>query len=202
MSTIRKLGRAIFAAAAALGAAGAAQAETWWFVGAGGNSLMLADADSIATGTETRTVAVRSYRLGEGEPQIGGAQVEVDCAGNRIRYLRLSSLTPTLAVAFEGQATGAAHDWRQLTDAHTGILLVRFVCGGGPGAAPAAIRVGTVAGRAGDRGAVARLIAAGVEPGLAAQFALGRPSPGQAAELLQVAPASAAAAIRREGLAQ
>jgi len=199
---MRRIARAFVAAAAALGAAGAAEAETWWYVGAGGNALMLADADSIAVANESRTVTVRTYRLSEGDPQIGGARVEVDCAGTRIRYLHFTAFTPTLAIAFESRATGAAHDWRQLNDAHTGIHLVRLVCGQDPDAAPVAVRVGAVAGRPGDRAAVARLVAAGVEPGLAASFALGRPTPGETAELLRSAPPSAAEAIRREGLAR
>ena len=199
MRTLWFAARAAMAAAAAAGVAGAATAETWWYVGAGGNSVMIADADSIGGTGESRTVAVRTYRLSDAEPSISGAIVEVECAALRFRYLRLSALTPTLQVAFEGEATGSTHEWRQLSPGNSGVPLVRFACREPalPDFAP--VRVGSLAAQPSDRATLARLIAAGVPAELAAPLALGRLASGEVNALLREATPQVAAAVRAAG---
>ena len=190
----------LIAAAVALLAAGSAQAENWWYVSHNAEQVMLIDSDTIAGEGSSRTATVRIYALRPGSPNsVGGAGIETDCAGNRVRYLRITVYGPSMRVIADGPTPERFREWRQLQAGQNGALVVRFACGEREAADWRALRLGGLGGRPGDQPMLAALVREGVPPPLAALFALGRLSRAEQESLLGQASAAEAASLRRHG---
>jgi hypothetical protein len=188
------------AAAAALLGAGSAQAENWWYVSHNADQVMLIDADTIGGDGANRTATVRIYAVRPDSPRsIGGARIEADCAGNRVRYLHITGYTPALQVIAEGPPPEGYREWRQLQPTQNGTLVVRFACGERETAEWRPLRLGALRGGSGDQPMLATLIADGVPPPVAALAALGRLTREEAEALLREVTAEEAAALRRHG---
>lgn len=197
----RLIGLARLAAVASLLlGAGAARAESWWYVSHNEDQVMLIDADTIGGEGSSRTATIRIYAARPDSPRsIGGARIEADCAGNRVRYLHITGYTPALQVIAEGPPPEGYREWRQLRATQNGALVVRFACGERETEDWRALRLGALAARPGDQPMLAALIADGVPPPLAALFALGRLTREEAEALLREVTAEEAAALRRHG---
>ena len=190
----------LVAAASALLAAGSAQAEDWWYISHNSEQVMLIDADTINAEGSNRTATVRIYAVRPDSPRsIGGARIETDCAGNRVRYLHITGYTPAMQVVAQGPPPAGYREWRQLRPTQNGALVIRFTCGERQTADWRALRLGALAARPGDQPMLATLIADGVPAPLAALFALGRLTREEADGLLREVTAPEAAALRRRG---
>lgn len=199
MHTLIGLARLV-AAASVLLAAGAARAENWWYVSHNEDQVLLIDADTIRGEGSSRTATIRIYAVRPDSPRsIGGARIEADCAGSRVRYLHITGYTPALQVIAEGPPPAGYREWRQLQSTQNGALVVRFACGERETADWRAIRLGALAARPGDQPLLAALVADGVPPEIAALAALGRMTREQAELMLGAVTADEAAALRRHG---
>lgn len=188
------------AAAAALLAAAPAQAENWWYIGHNAEQVMLIDADTIGEDGSNRTATVRIYAVRADSPRrIGGARIEADCAGNRVRYLHITGYGPALQVIAEGPPPAGYGDWRQLQPTQNGTLVVRFACGEREAGDWRALPLGSLAARPGDQPMLAALIADGVAAPVAAAFALRPLTRAEQEALLRGTTAEEAAALRRHG---
>jgi len=193
------LARLAAAAALLLGAA-SARAENWWYVSHNADQIMLIDADTIDGSGSSRTATVRLYAVAADSPRsIGGARIEVDCSGNRVRYLHVTGYTPTLQVLAEGPPPAGFRDWRELRASQNGALVVRFACGERETSDWRALRLGALAARPGDQPMLVSLVRDGVPQPLAALFALAHLTRTEQEALLREATAEEASALRSHG---
>jgi hypothetical protein len=188
------------AAAAALLAAGSAQAENWWYISHNADQLVLMDADSRRGEGSSRSAVIRTYPTrSDGRHNIAGARIEADCAGNRVRYLHVTGYSAAMQVLADGPPPEGYREWRQLQPTNNGALVVRFACGEEGDSTWQPFRLGTLAGGPGDQSMLAALVADGLPPTIAALAALGQMTREQAELMLREVTADEAAVLRRHG---